>query len=156
MLQITADVFSGRENPSWIIVDEKEARAVLKEITQNRALAAEDAPQDAGLGFRGVVVEPLADDLAKDFDVSSRLYLSTAATGTLGAKRAEIIERLIGLLPQSAPGPEAADAVPLDQPLQEFLTEQLSLGSRQTVPDSRSSSELGVAGPDTGQTDAGV
>ena len=155
MLQITADVFSGRKAPTWIISDEKEARAILKELAQNPSLATEDAQPDAGLGFRGVIVEPLADDLAKDFNVSSRLYIPAGASGALSSKRGEIIERLIGLLPQSEPGPEAADAVPLDQPLQQFLTEQLSLGSRQTVSDSRTKGAA-VAEPEPGQADTGV
>jgi hypothetical protein len=141
MLQVTADVFSGRENPSWIIADDEEARAVLKEITQNRTLAADDAPPDAGLGFRGIVIEPLSDELSKDFSVSSRIYIPAGATGALSSKRSEIIERLIALVPQSEAGPQAADAVPLDRPLQQFLTEQLSAGSRQTVADTRGGGE---------------
>jgi hypothetical protein len=155
MLQVTADVFSGRPNPIWIIADDKEARAVLKEIAQNRSLAAEDAPPDAGLGFRGVIVEPLADDLAKDFNVSSHLYIPAGASGALSSKREEIIEWLIRLVPQAVPGPEVADALPLDQPLQQFLTEQLSVGSRQTVSDSRHEGAA-VTQPEAREADRGV
>ena len=32
MLHITADVFSGRTQPAWVIQDEAEARAILREI----------------------------------------------------------------------------------------------------------------------------
>ena len=154
MLQITADVFSGRENPTWIITDDKEIRTILKEIAQNRSLAAEAAQPDAGLGFRGVIVEPLTDDLEKDFNLSSQLYIPAGATGALSSKRGELIDRLIALLPQAQPGPASADALPLDQPLQEFLTEQFSIGSRETVPDSRAKG--GAAESENGQADMGV
>lgn len=35
MLKVTADIFSGRENPQWI-VEGKEAQAVLKDLSQAR------------------------------------------------------------------------------------------------------------------------
>jgi hypothetical protein len=38
MLQVTADVFSGRRNPAWIITDEQEARMTLKELAKEPKL----------------------------------------------------------------------------------------------------------------------
>jgi hypothetical protein len=35
MLKVTLDIFSGRPNPSWIL-DEQEAREVLRDITINQ------------------------------------------------------------------------------------------------------------------------
>ncbi len=48
MLLVTADVFSGRPNPSWAITDEQEARAILKEIARSRDVITDAAPPEAG------------------------------------------------------------------------------------------------------------
>lgn len=36
MLLVTADVFSGRPNPSWAVEDESEVRALLSELPNRR------------------------------------------------------------------------------------------------------------------------
>ena len=51
MLRITADVFSGRPAPEWIITDEQEARTTLKEIAKNGSIVAEFASAEADWGF---------------------------------------------------------------------------------------------------------
>ena len=86
MLRVTADIFSGRPNPVWTVTDEKEVQAVLKEITRNRGLLTDAAPAEAGLGLRGVIVEPLSDDLATDFEIPSSTYIALGAGG-VAAKR---------------------------------------------------------------------
>jgi hypothetical protein len=73
MLRITADVFSGRPNPEWIIADEQEARATLKEIAKNRNTVVQAASVEAGLGFRGLSIETLSDELAQDFQLPANL-----------------------------------------------------------------------------------
>jgi hypothetical protein len=95
MLKITADVFSGRPNPAWVLTDEQEARTVLRELAQNRTLIAQAAPPEASLGFRGFFVELLSDELARDVDLPTTLYIE-ARPGVASAKANEFAERLIG------------------------------------------------------------
>jgi hypothetical protein len=75
MLRITADIFSGRPAPEWIITDEEEARTMLKEIAKNPSIVAEAASADAGLGFRGFTIKPLSDELAQDFELPASIWL---------------------------------------------------------------------------------
>lgn len=137
MLQITADVFSGRPNPSWILTEEKEARVVLKELAQNRNLIAQVAPAEAGLGLRGFIVEPLSDELARDFDLPISMYLS-AGSYAAGAKAHELAERFVSMMTRAeAPSSVAAsvEMLPLDESLQTFLREQFIVSSRTSVLD---------------------
>lgn len=139
MLRITADVFSGRPNPSWVLTDEKEARATLKELAQNRSIVSEAAPSAAGLGLRGFIVESLSDDLGRDFNLPDSLYLAAGASST-NAKASELAERLIALSSTAEASATSADveAVPLDEALQTFLLEQLEVGGRTSVMDESS------------------
>jgi hypothetical protein len=61
MLRVTIDVFSGRPNPSYVLAD-TEARQLLQDVARRRGAVADVASGFDGLGFRGVVVESLADD----------------------------------------------------------------------------------------------
>lgn len=129
MLQVTADVFSGRPNPTWIVTDEAEVRAILKEIVRNRSLIADAPPVDAGLGFRGVLVEPLSDVLAQDFELPASTYVALGAGAA--ASGTEIAERLIGMIPQAARSVDvSAETMALDESLQRFLMEQIVLSGR--------------------------
>jgi hypothetical protein len=58
MIRITADMFSGRENPVWE-VEGDEAKTLLQEIGRNpeSVAALDEGPQ--GLGYRGLIVESL-------------------------------------------------------------------------------------------------
>ena len=135
MLQVTADIFSGRPNPSWIVSDEKEARAVLTEIARSRDLMTDAVPVGAGLGFRGMVVEPLSDDLAHDFGVTPSVYIPVGAGGGAG-RGAEIIDRLLSWIPQAErPQDAAVGGPPLDESLRVFLKQQLELSVRMTTID---------------------
>lgn len=137
MLRITADVFSGRPNPEWIITDEQEVRATLKEIAKNRNVVTQAAPESAGLGFRGLTVEPLSDELTKDYDLPTSLYVATGA-GLASTKSTEIAERLISTMTSAEISPETvaiAGALPLDEMLQSFLQQQLETTNRVSVPD---------------------
>ena len=75
MLQITAGIFSGRSNPTWVVADEAEARATLSEIVKDRGLLADTAPAAAGLGFRGLWIDVLSDELTQDFGLGTNVYL---------------------------------------------------------------------------------
>lgn len=135
MLQVTADVFSGRPNPVWTVTDEAEARAVLKDIARSRDLISDAAPETAGLGFRGVIVAPLSDDLAQDFDIPASTYIALGAGG-VAAAGSEIVDRLISLIPKAElPADAGPEAMALDETLQVFLREQLVLSSRTSALD---------------------
>jgi hypothetical protein len=135
MLHVTADMFSGRPNPAWTVTDEKEVQAALKEIVLNRDLFTDAAPAEAGLGFRGVVVAPLSDDLAHDFGVPSSFYIPLGA-GAGPSKGAEIAERLISLIPQSLrPADAGPQALSLGESLPSFLMEQMKLSRRTSALD---------------------
>jgi len=54
MLEITVDIFSGRQNPSWVLADEAEARAIMRDLLKDRQLLADAPPASAGLGLRGL------------------------------------------------------------------------------------------------------
>lgn len=138
MLRITADVFSGRPDPSWVITDETEARTTLRDLTAERDLFVEDEPEDGRLGLRGFSIEPLNDQLAMDFDITDSAYVTVGRAR--GARSAEFAERLIGLMDREIATPEAtAGALPLEAPLQEFLATQL-----QSVTETTTRNELSV------------
>lgn len=144
MLQITADVFSGRLNPAWIITDEQEARTTLKEFAKERNLLTESVPAEAPLGLRGFAVEVLDDELAQDLDVAPSLYLEAGAQAR-STRANELAERLIGLIDRAKPSPAmaGAEALPLDETLRGFLTQQLERVGRISMPDVRE--EIGAA-----------
>ena len=146
MLRITADVFSGRPAPEWIITDEQEARATLKEIAKNRSIVAESVSAEAGLGFRGFTIEPLSDELAQDFELPASMYMAAGASAT-SAKANEIAERLIGLMSSaesSREGSGLGEELPLDEMLQNFLRQQLETSSRLSVSDVRDLSQMTI------------
>jgi hypothetical protein len=136
MLQVTADVFSGRPNPSWLVTDEQEERAVLRDIAQDRSVISDGAPADAGLGFRGVIVESLSDDnelsRAGDAGTPSSIYIPVGAGGSRGA---DIAQRVISLISRAPKPVEAAADLALDQALQDFLQNQVVESTRSSVAD---------------------
>ncbi|NJP08083.1 MAG: hypothetical protein HC866_00250 [Leptolyngbyaceae cyanobacterium RU_5_1] len=138
MLRITANVFSGRPDPEWIITDEQEARTMLKEIAKNRTVVSQTAPVEAGLGFRGLMIEPLSDELSKDFELPASMYMA-AGSGATSSKANEIAERLISSMSSAEISPESASisegGLPLGEMLQSFLQQQLETTSRVSVPD---------------------
>lgn len=139
MLQVTADVFSGRPNPTWTITDEQKVRAVLREIAQNHGMLSDGAPADAGLGFRGVLVESLSDEtgLSESHEVGtpSSIYIPVGAGRSGGA---DIAQRLVSLIPRAQKPPDAAVDLTLDQALQEFLQNQIVQSMRSSIMDGTS------------------
>lgn len=146
MLQITADIFSGRSNPTWVVADEAEARATLNELVKNRRLLADTAPASAGLGFRGLWIDVLSDELTQDFGLGPGVYLA-AGPQAANTRANELAERLVALMSRGEPAPDAAeDALPLETSLQNFLTTQLERTSRVSLTDA--GEVLGPAGED--------
>lgn len=62
MLQITADIFSGRPNPSWIVTDADATDQLLKRIADNPQLIAAPGRGWGHLSYREVIVTTLNDD----------------------------------------------------------------------------------------------
>jgi hypothetical protein len=61
MLQITANVFSGRPDPSWVITDETEAQTILQHLLKDPQLLADAAPARAGLGVSRTSIVDVAE-----------------------------------------------------------------------------------------------
>ncbi|MDZ4719869.1 MAG: hypothetical protein SH847_15575 [Roseiflexaceae bacterium] len=136
MLRVTADVFSGRSNPAWIITDEREAQATLRAISRDSNATTDTAQAEGGLGFRGLLVESLTDDLTYDADQSTQFYVPVGSSAS-SSQSNEIAERLIGQITQATADTQVAhDALPLDAALQQFLLDQLISSSRTSGPDS--------------------
>jgi hypothetical protein len=90
MLQITADMFSGRPNPTWL-VEADEATSLLKELSQNRSTIATLDSDYQGLGYRGLVVELLGDNIASKYDLPYTFRMAHNAD----SKGLEIAERVL-------------------------------------------------------------
>jgi len=136
MLRITPDVFSGRPNPTFDVVDESAARAVLRDLTRDRdLLASASEPPSGGLGLRGFWVEPLGDELGHDAGITSRLYLPAGAQAR-GGRAAELAEQLIDLASRGEPAEGIGTrAVPLDGSLRSLLLAQLETSGQITGTD---------------------
>ncbi len=93
MLRVTIDVFSGRPNPSYLL-DENEAKEVLKEIANNRAVVANTESGYQGLGYRGILVELLTDDTVEQYSLPAVFKIANGAS-LYESKGLEIAERLI-------------------------------------------------------------
>ena len=92
MLQVTLDVFSGRENPS-LFVEGQEARDLLRELSQhNGILTPVDSGYD-GLGFRGVIIEPTDDTVGNRYGFPP-IFKIAGGSSANEAKAQEIAERL--------------------------------------------------------------
>jgi hypothetical protein len=90
MLRITADLFSGRPNPSWLVPEGEQARDALRALSRDTALLAAEAPAIGHLGFRGLVVEVTGDQVATDFGPSTYLAVGRHA---VDARAGEVAER---------------------------------------------------------------
>ena len=93
MLQITADMFSGRTNPTWIAGPE-EARDLLQVISQNQPAITGVNEGYQGLGYRGLIVELLTDNLAEKYEVPNTFRI--ANNGNTGGL--QIAERVFGAM----------------------------------------------------------
>ena len=120
MFQITADMFSGRPNPTWT-VEAEEAKTLMQEIAQNRSAVAAVDQGYQGLGYRGLIVDAMSDN------VTDKYYLpSSFRIGHIGnAKGLEIAEKIVRSMQQ---------ARVLDSDLHSLLLRELQqVGSREEV-----------------------
>jgi hypothetical protein len=134
MIKVTADIFSGRPNPEWI-VEGNEAEAVLQKLSQARESVASLDSGFNGLGNRGLIVEVLSDHLQLEGGVSPRFRLAGGGSSDEGHAR-EIAEQLVRGMTQRGAGKHpalaaaqtdsaSALAVPLNAQLQRFILESL-------------------------------
>jgi hypothetical protein len=120
MLQITADMFSGLPNPTWM-ADEAEAKALLQEMAQNQAAITAVDQGYQGLGYRGLIVDTLSDNVSDKYDLPSTFRIGHSAH----PKGLEIAERIFRSMQQ---------ATALDSQQHTLLIQELQqLGSRDEV-----------------------
>lgn len=158
MLHVTADMYSGRPNPSWLATDDKEIRAALRELGKNRSLVTADASKTTGgLGeLRGFHIEVRSDELAMDNGLPSALYLPVDAAGAAH----ELAERLFSLAtPAAMQAAGAADGESTAETgehelLHQLLDQKVGRASGLTAADSRGSSAVqGEQAPGEGETE---
>jgi hypothetical protein len=121
MLKVTGDVFSGRPNPTWL-VDAQEAEAVLRELALNRdSWVAQELGAEAGLGYRGLIIELQSDTLSEEFGLPPSFRINTGQASA-EQKGQEIAERLIrGMLDQTSITEASTDG-----DVQQFLLDNIA------------------------------
>jgi hypothetical protein len=151
MLLVTADVFSGRPNPSWIVSDDQEVRAALREIATTSALASAQAQEPGELGaLRGFHLRIANDELAADHDLSSSLYIPIGAAGSSGPLQ-DLAERLINLATNEGVATGAkAEGMPESlviqhETLRGFLHQKLTKQTGATSADANAAAEAELA-----------
>lgn len=103
MLKITADIFSGRDNPTWVVSDNAEISAALSEVTKvSNHMAAQSAPEGKLGELRGFYVDVASDHLAADHGLDSALYLPYEP-GSTGPMR-NLAERFVNLAAEESHG----------------------------------------------------
>lgn len=161
MLQITADVFSGRPNPTWVVADTEEIRATLRDMAKVPSLAAKQAAGFGQLGeLRGFYLDIASDELAADYDVASALYLPLEAGGT-GPMR-DLAERMINLASTEsvamgalAAGMDESQTISADV-LRGFLGQKLGKETGISTPDSNAAAETEATGEASAEAEAAV
>jgi len=96
MIVIGVDIFSGRPNPRWVI-DGKEARSILKMTASKRDIVSRIDREFKGyedLGYRGIYVGLLSDDLALEYDLPHHFMILNGAASQ-DSKDLEIGKRLV-------------------------------------------------------------
>jgi hypothetical protein len=151
MIQVTADVFSGRPNPTWEIADAGEIRATFRELASNRGMIDSQAASLDGLGhLRGFHIDIQSDETAAEFDLGTSVFMPLSVGRGDGRLHA-IAERLIGLI--SAKGVAAGAAATGVQAtqvighadLQAFLHGKLGRETGTTAPDSNATADAEAA-----------
>jgi len=118
MLRVTVDAFSGVSNPQWVL-EESETNEILRNITRHRDAIADVGAGFDGLGFRGVILEPLGDDESQTYDVPAMFKIGVGS-GNDGAGL-EIAERLIRSMPKQASSNVLSAPADFDAKLVKYL-----------------------------------
>lgn len=132
MIKVTADIFSGRPNPEWV-VSGTEAQAALRNLSQNPAAATALDSGFQGLGSRGLIVEFLEDHTPSEFGLPNTFRLAGGGSHVESHAR-EVAERLIATLTQQGAGEHpavsgAAGQLPLNEDLKKFILGGLPAGA---------------------------
>lgn len=135
MIKVTADIFSGRPNPEWV-VSGAEAEAALRSLSQKTAAAATLDSGFQGLGSRGLIVEILDDHSHSEYGLPSTFRLAGGGSHEESHAR-EAAERLIATLTQQGAGQHpsvaaaeaAAGYLPLNEDLKKFILAGLPAGT---------------------------
>jgi hypothetical protein len=145
MLRITADIYSGRPNPVAEIGDEREARAVLREL-EGVSARRTDGDTSGGLGPRGFLIETLGDDVSTDPSAGPTVYLPMSALGSAD-RGAEVAERLLSLMGTGRAPADAPDASIVDADLRDHLLAQMVSGGVESVADQVAAPPAEQVGP---------
>jgi hypothetical protein len=81
MVVISVDIFSGRPNPKWIL-DRKDAKGIMKMIASKPEIISRVDRNQAGyegLGYRGIYVGMLSDDLTFEYDLPHHFMILNGA-----------------------------------------------------------------------------
>lgn len=130
MLRIELDIFSGRPNPSWV-VDEKNAKAILDKISKSPDAIADADVGKQDLGYRGVILEPLTEELMYEYNVPSVFKLASSGSKDL-ATGINLAIDIIKKMPLEKK-PEDADATPLEADLQKIVLDELNIFSKRVA-----------------------
>ncbi|HEY5707549.1 MAG TPA: hypothetical protein VIS96_18470 [Terrimicrobiaceae bacterium] len=142
MIKITADIFSGRPNPEWIVSGE-EAKAALRSLSGARGAVATLDSGFSGLGSRGLIVDILSEEEQLDYGLPTSFRLAGGGSSDESHGQ-EVAERLVramtepGALDHPAVASAQAEAgsvlyLPLDAGLQTFIIEGLPAASGSVV-----------------------
>jgi hypothetical protein len=124
MIRVTADLFSGRPNPSWIINDIS-GDEILRKITADQGIIS--TPKVIGyegLGFRGIKIELMNDDerfgqLPEAFTIANGIA-EDQKTSMLLAK--EIIDQMLKYEKNSM---EVHNITPINREIQKIIFESI-------------------------------
>jgi len=130
MIKVTADIFSGRPNPQWVVAG-AEAEAALRSLSQKTTAAAAIDSGFQGLGNRGLIVEILEDQVSSEYGLPATFRL--AGGGSPDESHAhEVAQRLIAVMTKKEsakhPALAAADAADGYLPLNESLKKLILTG----------------------------
>jgi hypothetical protein len=102
MFRVTVDLFSGRPNPSWIVVDEAITSGLLDALRDRPDLYATPGSGFTGLGYRGVHVEFFGDDHRVDSSIPDRISLADGAPERNLQEAAALIRPLLEAMSEHA------------------------------------------------------
>lgn len=118
MLKVTVDVFSGRPNPQWIVAGD-DARKLLESIAKAPEVLDHADPSTLGLGYRGLQIDMLSDDLHRELRMPASFRIFPKSTTGRG-----VLDRILRTAPSKF--------TPAD--LKSFKVKDLHKLVRQTKP----------------------